>query len=811
MKYPTVSRRTILLAASAGAAGAAFGAPTAAHAADIGVSVYPFPLNAVTLLPGPFASNMGRTHAYLNFLNADRLLHTFRLNVGLPSTASPCGGWESPTTELRGHSTGHVLTALAQAYASTGNSTFKTKGDYLIAQLATCQSRAAQAGYNMGYLSAFPESFIDRVEARQNVWAPYYTLHKIMAGLLDMHLLAGNAQALTVLTAMAAWSKFRNDRLTYAQRQAMLQTEFGGMNEVLTNLYQLTGNANHLVAAQHFDHAQIFDPLASNQDRLVGFHANTQIPKITGAIREYHATGTTRYRDIATNFWDIVVGAHSYAIGGNSNGEYFQQPNAIAGQLSDHTCESCNSYNMLKLTRQLFFTNPARTDYLDFHEKALFNHILGAQNPSSSHGHHCYFVPLRPGAIKTYSNDYNNFTCCHGTGMESNTKYQDSIYFHAGQTLYVNLFIASTLNWAARGITIRQDTTFPEAASSRLTITGSGTFTLRLRTPVWSTGMQVRVNGTLQSSPVITRSWASGDVVDISLPMALHRESTPDNASVQAVKVGPIVLAGAYGTNNLSSMPTLTASSLAPTSTPLQYTATASTGTVTLLPFYKMHGQRYTVYWNIPGGPTLPPFVAHYQFNETSGTTAADSTGNGKTASLAGGATWVAGRSGNAVNLSGSAQYATLPSGILAGATAFTVAAWVRLDAIANWARLFDFGSGTGVNMFFVPRSGSGTARFAITSSGAGGEQRIDAPTALTTGSWSHVAVTLAGATAIVYLNKAEVARNSGMTLNPATLGSTTQNWIGRSQYGNDPYLDAAVDDFRIYSRALSASEIGAL
>lgn len=813
MKDPMVSRRTILLAAIATAtatvAGTAIGAAPA-EAADIGVSVYPFPLGAVTLLSGPFASNTSRTHSYLNFLDPDRLLHMFRLNAGLPSSAQPCGGWEAPNVELRGHSMGHVLTALAQAYASTGNTSFKSKGDYLVSQLAVCQSRATQAGYNSGYLSAFPESFIDRVEARQPVWAPYYTLHKIMAGLLDMHLLAGNAQALSVLTAMAAWSKFRNDRLTLTQRQNMLDTEFGGMNEVLANLYLLTGNANHLAAAQHFDHAEIYDPLASNLDRLAGYHANTQIAKILGAMREYHATGTTRYRDIATNFWDIVIRAHSYAIGGNSNNESFRAPNAIATQLSDTTAECCNTYNMLKLSRLLFFTSPSRMDYLDYYEKALFNHILASQNPSSAHGSQCYYVPLRPGGMKTYSNDYNDFTCCHGTGMESNTKYTDSIYFHSGDTLYVNLFIASTLNWVAKEVTIRQDTAWPEAPSTRLTVTGSATFTMRIRTPGWANGMQVRVNGVVQSSATITRAWASGDVVDVSLPMALHLESTPDNANVRAVKVGPIVLAGAYGTNNLSAIPTLTASSLTPTSTLLQYTASASTGAVTLLPFYKMHGQRYTVYWNSTGA-SLPPFVAHYQFNETSGTTAADATGNGKTATVSGAGTWVAGRLGNAVSLSGSSQYVALPAGILSGATAFTIATWVRLDTIANWARVFDFGSGTGTSMFLTARNGSGVARFAITTGGAGGEQRIDAPSALPTGVWTHVAVTGSGGVGILYINRSEVARNTGMTLSPASLGSTTQNWIGRSQYGSDPYLDGAVDDLRLYSRALSASEITGL
>ncbi len=336
---PVVSRRTLLASGAAAAAGAAAATlpqrPAAGARADVGVSAHPFPLTAGRLLAGPFQANAGRTQAYLNYLDADRLLHTFRLNYGLSSSATACGGWESPSTELRGHSTGHVLTALAQAYANTGQAAFKTKGDYLVAQLAICQNRATTAGYHTGYLSAYPESFIDRVEARQQVWAPYYTLHKIMAGLLDMHQLAGNAQALDVLVRMAAWVRFRNDRLTQTQRQNMLDTEFGGMNEVLTNLYQLTENPDHLTTARYFDHAEIFDPLAANTDALNNYHANTQIPKILGAIREYHATGTTRYLDIARNFWDIVVNRHSYAIGGNSNGEYFKAPNRIASELSD--------------------------------------------------------------------------------------------------------------------------------------------------------------------------------------------------------------------------------------------------------------------------------------------------------------------------------------------------------------------------------------------------------------------------------------------------------------------------------------------
>jgi hypothetical protein len=561
----------------------------------------------------------------------------------------------------------------------------------------------------------------------------------------------------------------------------------------------------HLTTAQYFDHAEIFDPLASNLDRLNNYHANTQIPKITGAIREYHATGTNRYRDIAFNFFDIVTGQHTYAIGGNSNGEYFKLPNRIASELSDTTAECCNSHNMLKLTRQLFFTDPSRVDYLDYYEKALYNHILASQDPSSAHGFQCYYVPLRAGGIKTYSNDYNSFVCCHGTGMESSTKFGDSIYFHDGaSTLYVSLFIPSVLTWSARGVTIRQETGFPETPSTKLTVTGSGSFTVKIRIPSWTSSATVRVNGAVVVSPApgtfatISRTWVSGDVIDVALPMALTREATNDNSSVQAVKVGPVVLAGLFGSNNLSALPVLNPATLTATATPLQYTA----GGVTLQPFYKVHGQRYSVYWSVSTTPPPPLFVAHYLF-DGNGT---DATGNGRTATVSNG-TYVTGRTGSAVNLNGTNGYVSLPAGILAGATNFSVAGWVRVDALANWARVFDFGSGTGVNMFLVARSGSGTARFAITATGAGGEQRIDAPAALPVGAWTHVAVTRDNNLGVLYVNGAEVARNTALTLSPAQLGSTTQNWVGRSQYA-DPYLDGAVDSLRIYSRALTAAEV---
>jgi hypothetical protein len=426
---------------------------------------------------------------------------------------------------------------------------------------------------------------------------------------------------------------------------------------------------------------------------------------------------------------------------------------------------------------------------------------------------------MRPGAIKTYSNDYNNFTCCHGTGMESHTKFADSIYFFAGETLYVNLFIPSVLNWSQRGITVRQETSFPDQPSTRLTINGSGHIALRIRVPSWARqGTQVRLNGVVQNVAVtpntfltLDRNWVSGDVVDLSLSPALMVEPTPDNTAVQAVKYGAIVLSGEYGTNNLSALPTLDTASLRPDpAVPLRFTGTASTGAVSLIPFFRMHGQRYTVYWRTNVAPP-PAFIAHYQFNETSGTTAADATGGGRTATLVGGTSWVAGRAAGAVNLNGTDGHVRLPSGILAGANDFTVAGWVRLGTVVTWSRVFDFGAGTNGYLFLTPRSSAGTARFAITTTGAGGEQVINAPAALPANAWTHVAVSLAGNLGVLYVNGTEVARNAAITLRPGALGSTGTNYLGRSQYAGDPFLAGQLDDVRIYGRALSATEIRSL
>ncbi|MHC5907923.1 glycoside hydrolase family 127 protein [Streptomyces sp. S6] len=791
----------------------------------------PFPLTDVTLLDGPFLDNQRRNTAYLRFVDPDRLLHTFRRNVGLPSTAEPCAGWEGPDVELRGHSTGHLLSGLALTYANTGDAELRDKASRLVAALAECQAASPGAGFGEGYLSAFPESFFDRLEAGTGVWAPYYTLHKIMAGLVDQYRLAGNRQALDVVLRKADWVDRRTANLSYERMQRVLDTEFGGMNDVLADLHAITGDARWLTVAERFAHARVFDPLARGEDRLAGLHANTQIPKMVGALRMWEEGLADRYRTIGENFWRIVVGHHTYVIGGNSNGESFHEPDVIAGQLSDSTCENCNTYNMLKLTRLLHFHAPDRTDLLDHYERALFNQLLGEQDPGSAHGFNIYYTGLAPGSVKrqpsfmspedAYSTDYTNFSCDHGTGMETHAKFADTIYTHDEQRLLVNLFIPSEVNWQARGITWRQTTRLPDEDTTTLTVTaGHARHALVVRIPAWAEDARVRLNGTpLPDRPApgtwftLDRDWTEGDRVDVTLPLRTTVEATPDDPEVRAVLHGPVVLAGTYGDRANPWLPRLDLASLRQESTdPLRFTADADGEQITLLPIARVHHQRYSVYWRT-GEPAPPPpeFAAWHRFDETSGTSAADATGHGRTATLAGGANWTPGHTGGAVALDGVDGHVALADDLLAGASAYTVAAWVRLTGRpAAWTRIFDFGTGVTANLFLTPRSDSGTLRFAITAGGAGAEQRIDAPP-LATDRWTHVAVSHGAGTAVLYVDGVEAGRNTAVTVEPRHFGSRIRAaFLGRSQYA-DPYLKGALDDVRVYGRALDAGEVAEL
>jgi DUF1680 family protein len=589
----------------------------------------PFPLSQVRLLDSPFRDAMVRDQNYLLSLDCDRLLRNFRVNANLPTDAKPYGGWEEPNCELRGHSVGHYLSACSLMFASTGDARFKQRVDIIVSGLAECQNALVTNGSHAGYLSAFPESFIDRVENRQNVWAPWYTLHKIMAGLLDANQLAGNVQALEVLTRMANWVKFRVDNLPEVKMQASLNTEFGGMNEVLANLYGVTGNADYLKTAEAFNQKKIFDPLALGEDKLNGLHANTQIPKMIGAARQYELTGDARDADIAKFFWQEVALRRSYVIGGHSDGEHFFPTNNFAKHLSVETAETCNTYNMLKLTRHLFEWSPDATE-MDFYERALYNDILASQDPDT--GMFTYFMSLKPGHFKTYSKPDISFWCCVGTGMENHAKYGDTIYFHGDNSLFVNLFIPSELSWPEKNLVVRQETKFPESDVTQLNFKTQTPvqLALKIRWPAWSEKISVRVNGKKQkisgapgSYVSLDREWQNGDRVEIQLPMKLHAEPLPGVTNIVAVLYGPIVLAGNLGTNGMPNpyardqldlakipdpkVPVFVGNQktflkkIKATGAPLVF-QTKNLGQpddVTLIPFYQVNHERYSVYWNI--------------------------------------------------------------------------------------------------------------------------------------------------------------------------------------------------------------------
>lgn len=577
----------------------------------IQLNARPFALEQVRLLDGPFKNAMDQTGKYLLFLDVDRLLHNFRLNAGLPSTAQPLGGWERPNIELRGHFVGHYMSACAMMYASTRNTLYKLKADAIVAGLAECQTKLGT-----GYLSAFPESFIDRVETGQRVWAPYYTLHKILAGLLDVYVHCGNTQALDVACKFADWVINRTDRLTDDQMQLMLDTEHGGMNEALANLYALTAQRKYLDVARRFNHQKVISPAAHGMDNLTGLHANTQIPKFIGAARLYELTGDTSLRSAAEFFWNTVVKNRSYVIGGNSDGEMFVDTNRLS-RLGWNTAETCNTYNMLKLTRHLFCWNP-RIDYADYYERAIYNHILASQNPET--GMTCYYMPLRAGGQKQFGDPYNAFWCCTGTGIENHSKYGESIYFHTDDALYVVLFIASELTWDQKGVIVRQKTHFPDEPGTTLNFSciTPVRFKLLIRYPAWARkGVTVWLNGRVvpvKVTPgnwiVLERTWCTGDTVRLTIPFSLYTEAFADNPNRFAFLFGPIVLAAAVtdlpypavvGTKQ-KALASLRPVSNRPNSfmgPPTVFQRPNGEGAVVLLePFYKLYDRPYQVYWD---------------------------------------------------------------------------------------------------------------------------------------------------------------------------------------------------------------------
>jgi len=626
----------VLLAATAACSAA--GVRSSDQRRAVAMRAKPFPLASVRLLDSPFRDAMERNGSYLLSLEPDRLLHNFRKFAGLEPKAPSYGGWEA--RGIAGHTLGHYLSACSLMYASTGDKRYKERVAYIVSELALAQRQRKD-----GYVGGIPDadrlwSEIGRGEIRASgfdlngAWVPWYTVHKLYAGLIDAHRLCGDRQAKAVVTRLGDWAARLTRGFTQEQWQKMLVAEHGGMNEVMADLYAMTGRREFLELARAFNHGAVLDPLARREDRLDGQHANTQIPKVIGAARQYELTGETRHRDAAAFFWDRVTQHRSYAIGGNSDYEHFFPVDQFPAHLSPQTAETCNTYNMLKLTRHLFSWEPSASK-VDYYERALYNHILASQDPQK--GMMTYFVSLKPGHFKVYNTPEDSFWCCTGSGMENHGKYGEAIYFHDVDSLYVNLFIPSELTWREKGLVVRQETRFPEQDTTLLTVTCREPVrtTLKVRYPGWARGVTVTVNG--EEQPVeatpgsyvsLTRRWRSGDRVEIRLPMSLRLEPLPHAAGTDggtyAVLYGPIVLAGELGAEGMPSpyVPDQRQLDTVPTPTvpllvsspqevlrriapvegkPLTFRTQGigKPADVTLIPFYRMHHQRYVVYWKV--------------------------------------------------------------------------------------------------------------------------------------------------------------------------------------------------------------------
>ncbi|MEP7269765.1 MAG: beta-L-arabinofuranosidase domain-containing protein [Saprospiraceae bacterium] len=589
----------------------------------IPINAFSFDLKDVRLLPGsPFKNAMDKDLEYLLSIDPLRLLHRFYKNADLPTHGEIYGGWEKEG--LSGHTLGHYLSACAMMYAGTDNPELIRRVNTIVDELEKCQ-----IARKTGYIGAIPnEDTIFAKVARGDIktsgfdlnggWSPWYTVHKVMAGLLDAYVYTQNKKALGLVTGMADWTYNTIDHLPDSSRLKMLRCEYGGMNDVLASIYAVTGNKKYLDLSYKFYDDFVMQPLSEKIDPMPGKHSNTNVPKAIGSATQYELTGNERDKTIASFFWQTMVHHHSYVIGGNSSYEYCGEEDKLNDRLSDNTCETCNTYNMLKLTRHLFTWNPD-AKFMDYYERALYNHILASQNPEN--GMMCYFVPLRMGTKKSFSNPFNTFTCCVGTGMENHAKYTESIYFEGNDgSLFVNLFIPSQLNWKEKKVLLIQETKFPDAGQTSFTIQSKKPrlFTIRIRHPWWAfQPVTATINGKVSSLAIdsngyfsITRKWKNNVRLEIKLPMELYSESIPDNKNRIAFLYGPLVLAGQLGDtipDPVYGIPVLLTDDKNPNHwmNPINGNGVAfkmhdiaQPFNTTLIPFYKTVDQHYTVYWD---------------------------------------------------------------------------------------------------------------------------------------------------------------------------------------------------------------------
>lgn len=565
-------------------------------------------MSQVKLLDSLAKREMEADRKYLHYLDIDGILWCFRKNADMPTPGKPFGGWESPDSEIRGTFAGHYLTACALMYRSTGDKGLRAKANQLVEELGKVQTKLGGT-----YLAAIPTSYFDRVETGKNVWAPYYVVEKLMTGLIDVYEAFGNQHALSMAKKMADYFEARTAKLSDAQMDVTMKNEFGGISKMAYDLYAITHDPADLHYAHRFDDPSILGPLALHQDRLSGFHANTNLPKVIGAARRYETVGDSSYKSLVEYFWDRVANHRSYATGGNNKAEFWGDADALAHTLVGNNQESCTTYNMLKITKELIrWTGDPR--YADFYERAYFNGILPTQRTDT--GMMIYYLPLAGGDTKNWGTPRETFWCCYCTGIESFAKLNDSIYFHDAKDLYVNLYVPSSLSWTQKGVQVTQKTKFPEEPGSTFTVnvkkpTAMG---LNFHVPYWSKGFSVSVNGravAAKASPTsyatVRRTWRDGDVVRVKTPMALHTQAMPDDPNLKAVMYGPLVLAGIMddktpfaedlNTGYIRQSSADPAKWLKPVAdSPLTFVAADKTKFV---PLYDIIDQRFGVYWDM--------------------------------------------------------------------------------------------------------------------------------------------------------------------------------------------------------------------
>lgn len=604
-----------------------------------------FPLVDVTLLDGPFKHARDLNIKVLLEYDVDRLFATFRKEAGLSKKAELYPNWKG----LDGHVAGHYLTAMAMNYASVNDQECKRRMEYILSELKACQeaNELKYPGWGKGYAGGVPNSDLiwstlkeGNFKAYRAAWVPWYNVHKLYAGLRDAWAYTGNELAKDIFLKFCDWGIDITSSLSDEQMQSMLDTEHGGMNEIFADAFQMTGDMKYMVAAKRFSHRMLLDAMASDIDNLDNKHANTQVPKAIGFQRIAELDHDKNYAEAGRFFWETVTGNRSLAFGGNSRREHFPSASACIDFVNEvQGPESCNTYNMLKLTEDLFRTDP-KAKYADYYERALYNHILSTQHPE--HGGYVYFTPARPRHYRVYSAPNEAMWCCVGSGMENHGKYNQFIYTRDDDSLFLNLFIASELNWKERGITIRQETKFPYEEGTTLKVTkGSSRFVLKIRYPSWvaDNALKVTVNGKAVSHSghpssyiALERKWKKGDVIQISLPMHNTLEQLPNVPDYVAFMHGPILLAAKTGTEDLKGLiaddsrwghiangeklpveeaPVIVgnerseiADKLVPVKgKPLTYTAPElkliNPIDVVFQPFFTIHDARYMMYWRI--------------------------------------------------------------------------------------------------------------------------------------------------------------------------------------------------------------------